>query len=308
VQAQASISNTFGETMNAWLNTASQVMKPTSVSAYYSVLEAHLLPALGDIPREAVSPTLFTDFLQRKSATLSPSTVGMIAAVLRHTLRYAEQRCLPIGCNVSAIPNITGRIRRDASIFSPREQAALESVLSSYKGDTSRIGVLLALRTGLRIGELCALRWCDINLQDGCLTVQHTLQRIRNINSFGPKSIVHLGMPKSASSFRTIPIPAVVLGYLASLCCESSCFLLSGTEKPVEPRTVQNRFKAYQREAKIEPINFHALRHTFATRWIEKGFDIKALSRVLGHSDVSVTLNIYVHPSMELVRSYLDQM
>lgn len=299
-------SDTFGGILDEWLGTDCPEVKASSRSAYETITAAHLLPELGQMTPVEVTAERVSELMRRKSEELAPSTVRSIAAVLRGALHFGEKAGeIAPGCAAAVAASPAAR-RGEVRVLSRWEQAALESVLTA--GDPARVGVLLALCTGLRVGELCALQWQDISAQARTLTVHRTVQRIRSPEPGRSRTVLHFDTPKSASSQRTIPIPSRVAELLEPLRTASECFVLSGTPAVVEPRTMQNRFKRYLREAGLEDINFHALRHTFATRWMERGFDVKALSRILGHADVSTTLNIYVHPSMDTMRGYMDQM
>ncbi len=295
---------TFGRTLIDWLQSESAAIKPSSRAVYLSILTTHLLPELGPLPLREITAERVSALLYEKSEVLSPSTVCVIAAVIRHALRYAETRGDPSACSVDGVPRVSRNRATDIRVLSDQEQAALERSLNP--NDPSDMGLLLALCTGLRVGELCGLRWGDIDENCESLSVRRTAQRVRNADGVG--TTLRFDSPKSVSSMRTIPMPARVAERLKRLRAPDECYVLSGSTKAIEPRTMQNRFKACQRRAGLEQRNFHTLRHTFATRWIEKGFDVKTLSRVLGHADVATTLNIYVHPSLETMRSYINQM
>lgn len=295
---------TFDRTLNDWLHSQDGQIKPSSHAAYLSILTTHLLPELGPLPPQEVTAARISALLREKSESLSPSTVCVIAAVLRHALRFAELQGEGTACGVSGMPRVPRSRNQDVRVLSLTEQAALEAVLK--RGDPSDVGMLLALCTGLRVGELCGLRWGDVAENSAFLSVRRTAQRVRNPDGVG--TTLRFDTPKSVSSMRTIPIPIRVAKSLETLRTGNDCYVLTGSTRPVEPRTMQNHFKAALRAAGLEQRNFHTLRHTFATRWIEKGFDVKTLSRVLGHADVSTTLNIYVHPSLETMRGYMDQM
>ncbi|MBR1485871.1 MAG: site-specific integrase, partial [Synergistaceae bacterium] len=167
--------------------------------------------------------------------------------------------------------------------------------------DLTALGILLSLFTGLRIGELCALKWSDFSFADKEFRVQRTMQRLHNLNENSVrKTFIEIDAPKSPCSLRKIPIPGELIKYLKSFYVEGA-FVLSGSKnKFVEPRTMENRFKSVLKKCGVEQINFHALRHSFATRCVELGFDVKSLSEILGHANVNITLNRYVHPSMKL--------
>ncbi len=172
--------------------------------------------------------------------------------------------------------------------------------------DLSALGILLCLFTGIRIGELCAMKWDDINLPEKKMSVSKTMQRIRCRTATDHKTEMRILEPKSTSSIRTIPLPDILIESLEAayipgaflLTGESSCF--------VESRTMQNRFKRIMGACGIEDTIFHANRHTFATRCFELGFDVKSLSEVLGHASVAITMNRYVHPSMALKRENMN--
>ncbi|MGN0575017.1 MAG: site-specific integrase, partial [Ruminococcus sp.] len=166
---------------------------------------------------------------------------------------------------------------------------------------------LLSLFMGLRIGELCGLKWEDVNFQHKTLHIRRTIQRISSANS-SRKTKVVISTPKSDTSFRDIAIPDFLMEYFEMFRNEANFFILSGADKPVEPRTMQYRYKKILRSAEIEVHNYHKLRHTFATNCAEKGFDVKTLSVILGHSSVNLTLNRYVHPDYTHERRLMNSM
>ena len=163
--------------------------------------------------------------------------------------------------------------------------------------------------TGLRIGEICALQWEDISLTEGFIYVHQTMQRLQTNGSGNTKTTVKISTPKSKCSIRTIPLPES-LGQLISreFPARQGFVLACGEEKYVEPRVMQNYFRYVQEQCGLEPVNFHALRHTFATCCVEVGFDVKSLSEILGHANVNITMNRYVHPSMELKHQNMQKL
>ena len=172
-----------------------------------------------------------------------------------------------------------------------------------YDGmDSFKIALLLCLYTGLRLGELCALKWADLDFKNMSITVNGTVQRIA-VQDHLTKTILLEAAPKSESSRRTIPLTAEISELLARL-KKDSPYVFGGI-KPLEPRTMQYRYKKLLRETGVDERNFHILRHTFATNCIENGMDVKTLSEILGHSDVKITLNRYVHPTMDSKRKQL---
>ena len=162
----------------------------------------------------------------------------------------------------------------------------------------------MSLFTGLRIGELCALKWSDIDLSNRTISVSKTIQRIA---VQGGTQLV-ITEPKSISSVREIPIPDCIFSLLRKFCSNADFYILSGMTKPVEPRTMQYRFQALLKKAKLPSIHFHALRHMFATNCVELGIDVKSLSEILGHSGVEITLNRYVHSSLERKKAFMKKL
>ena len=170
--------------------------------------------------------------------------------------------------------------------------------------DISKAGIFLCLSTGLRLGEICSLKWGDIDSERGLLRVSRTVQRIKSKE--GPaKTILLETAPKSVFSNREIPIPDTLLSLLMPFRRAEQEYVLC-TNRPMEPRTYQNHFKKYLGDIKVPDYNFHTLRHTFATNCIDRGMDIKSLSEILGHSNVQITLDRYVHPSMDMKRKYIN--
>ena len=181
---------------------------------------------------------------------------------------------------------------QEKRLLSKEEQERLcRYVLSNP--DSTKIAVMLSYYAGMRIGEVCGLKWCDIDLNQGVLNVERTVQRVYENGS----TRVIIGSPKSKSSVRTIPLPEFVADILRCYKNDNAACVLSGENKPVEPRTLQNRFKSLLKKVNLPSVNYHSLRHLFASNCIELGFDVKTLSEILGHSTAEITLNRYVHSS-----------
>lgn len=189
-------------------------------------------------------------------------------------------------------------------MLSNKERKKLENyLLDNIK--LSNICILLSLYTGLRVGEICGLQWKDIDFRQGSLIVTKTVERISLGNG---KTKVVVSEPKTESSLRKVYMPPFIIELLKAYKDEDEKYILSGKSKPTEPRTLQYRFEKILQSADIRDMSFHALRHTYATLCIEKGMDIKTLSELLGHSDVKITLNTYVHSSDKLKRKYVKRL
>lgn len=186
---------------------------------------------------------------------------------------------------------------KEKSLLGKAEQTMLNNYLTSNP-NASNVGILLSATTGIRIGELCALKWGNIDLEKRTLTIKNTVQRIKSIDGSTATKLI-ITLPKSNSSVRKIPLPDFIIPILRNLKGNNDYYILSGTRAIIEPRTMQYRFKHILSDLNLPNVSFHSLRHGFATTCIALGFDVKTLSEILGHSSVEITLNRYVHSSME---------
>ena len=225
-------------------------------------------------------------------------TVNDILMILRIAFDFAEEEY-----NIT-MPKISflRETKKEARVLSNIEQQILIQFLVTDM-DIYKFGVLFALYTGVRVGELCALQWEDIT--DDYVQINKTMQRLRIENG---KTQIIIGEPKSNSSRRIIPIPKILLPYIDAFRQKQGYVLFTNQNHYAEPRIVQMRFQKMAKSCDIQNVNFHALRHTFATRCIEAGVDVKSLSEILGHSDVKTTLNRYVHSSFELKQISMEKL
>lgn len=303
----------FCEAAAEWLAFASPQLKPSSKVKYRNILDHYLLPYFSEFAVESITRSDVSDFANqllvsggKKESGLSPKSVNDILSVMKSILTYVSRN---IGLNVTDINGISVRNNNtQLRILSRNEQKHLETYLLS---DPSfyNLGILLCLYTGLRIGELCALKWSDISLKNKAIRITKSMQRLQRSEEGETKTMIIVTEPKSSCSVREIPLIKRLVVLLKGHKCDGNAYFLSGREdRYVEPRTMQNRFKYALRECGIEDVNFHSLRHTFATRCIETGVDVKCLSEILGHASVNITLNRYVHPSMELKAKNLNRL
>ena len=242
----------------------------------------------------------------RNGQKLSHKTVADILSRMKSIRRFA----LLHGYEVNYIPNVVKIPQQQGTIrilTFEEERKLINHIKNNF--DLTALGILLSLFTGLRIGELCALKWSDFSFTDKELYVQRTMQRLHNFSENSAyKTVIEIDTPKSPSSIRKIPIPEQLMNYLQSSYIEGAYILSGSRNNFVEPRTMENRFKRILKKCGVEKINFHVLRHTFATRCVELGFDVKSLSEILGHANVNITLNRYVHPSMELKHANMNKL
>ena len=218
---------------------------------------------------------------------------------------YTRER---YNCDIS-LPVLPVFQNKKGRIELPGEKtlAALENYLLENIEEDTCGGIIIALYTGIRIGELCALTWEDIDWEEGILQVKKNLQRIREADNLENRTRVIMLDPKTADSMRFIPIPPAISGLLQAQKRKTG-FIISGRKNAwADPRTVQYRFKKILQKCGVEYFNFHMLRHAFATRCVAMGFDIKSLSEILGHSNVQITMSLYVHPTIQQKKKLMDR-
>lgn len=301
--------------LNQWLLSKKYVVKESTYIRYKNMINNHIKPQLGHYPIDKITSLILENFILRKMESgrldnhggISPKTMSDILVIIKESFKYAQIHETAITCNFDRI--IIKKSVKEMRVLSYCEEQRLLSVLLTDT-DRYKLGIFLCLYTGIRIGELCALRWKHISAVDRTLKIEQTMQRLQyDYTDSTTKTHVIITEPKSHCSIRTIPIPEFLLEHLTSYMGTPDSFLLSDkSTKYIEPRTMQNKFKLYLSKANIEHANFHCLRHTFATRCIEAGFDVKTLSEILGHSSVKITLDKYVHSSMEMKRRNMEKL
>lgn len=303
---------TFYDVAQKWLCNVSLTVKQSTYARYVFVLERHILPVLGGYRLNKLTSADIDNFTKSKLSVgrvdkmggLSAKTVRDMLTVIHAVIGFAEKEKMLAKSVLSVTYPKTSQ--SETQVISRQEQAVLENYLC-YDLDLLKLGILVCLYTGLRIGEICSLQWKNISLSKSTISVTQTIQRVQDTDSQAErKTKILIDTPKSKSSVRDIPVPNFIMAYIKKFKPEKQnkqAYFLTGQEnKFIEPRTYQNFFAKCVKESGIPPVNYHALRHTFATRCIEAEFDAKSLSEILGHSNVSTTLNRYVHSSFEQKR------
>lgn len=297
-----------------WFYRIKPQVKESTYRKYWNLWTWYIEPTFGHLLVSQVknqTVELFCSQLRTsggvKQAGLSAKTVSATLSLLRSMFHLASRLEIPVTCDLQAW-NIRQE-QKSIRVFTAEEQRILCAYLTAELS-LKNAGILMCLFTGVRIGELCALRWEDIHLKHHVICIRHTMQRLQTDDGSNQKTRVIITSPKSSHSIRTIPLPESFSSLLASLVPPSGTgYFLTGSEQRwIEPRSMQNHFKRVLQRCQISPANFHTLRHTFATRCIEVGFDVKSLSEILGHANVSITMNRYVHPSMDLKRDQMQKL
>ena len=303
----------FASIAEKWMEVQKPVLKETSVAKYEGILDRYLVPEFGAMQVTEITRDNVSLFLQRLlvpqggcDGGLSPKTVSGIFSVLKTILDYAKRHGNVSVTDLRDLP--VKQIRKPLRVLSVNEQQLLENYLTEDM-DCSRFGIMLCLYTGIRLGELCALKWEDISFTDRTLHVHRTMERVPAKGESSSKTKIIVTAPKSSCSVRYIPIPDKVFHLAQGMKGPQDAFLLTGSaNKFIEPRTMENHFLVAVKKSGIDRANFHALRHTFATRCVELGFDAKSLSEILGHASVRITMDRYVHPTMEVKQRNMDRL
>lgn len=301
----------FGFFCDEWLALRRGDVRESTYVKYSAILEKHVKPKLGKYLPGSLNTNIVENFKWEllDIEDLSAKTVKDIMVVLRAVMIHAvKQSWGMFPMPEFRYPKID---RKEMRVLSTDEQQCLVSYL--LRGiDECRFGILLALLTGMRLGELCALRWENISVKERTIKIYATIQRLKNADEdAGAKTKLWIGNPKSDTSFRIIPMS----DSMYSLCCRMTqknlsiyTYVLTGTVQPMDPRTLQYRLAKYTDACGLEGVHFHTLRHSFATRCVEAGVELKCLSEILGHANTSVTLDRYVHSSLDLKRANMNKL
>lgn len=301
----------FSELSEIWLRSIQASVKDSTWIKYKNILNRSLVPRIGntnlsEIDYSVVS-ALCNDLMEsggKGQSGLAAKTVADALSLTKAVIKYAsrmkymtDHTALDVSVKVKNAP---------LRVLSVQEQQILIAKLTEDL-DLTGLGIYICLFTGIRVGELCALTWDDISFENNMIHIHRTMQRIQTPDG-ETKTTILIAEPKSQCSIRDIPIAGTLREKLDQQNIKEGYVLTGKKNKYVEPRTMQNRFKVIMEQCGIRDAHFHMLRHTFATRCVEVGFDVKSLSEILGHANVSITLNQYVHPSMELKQKNMEKL
>ena len=294
------ISDLFWE----WFHSIRHKVKDSTRANYLMKANKHILPIFGGTAVNSLSALDVYIFIDEKlKSGLSNRYISDIIVLMKTIYKYAARTYHVY--NPMTEVNMPRRKSAEIQLLDANEQKKLQKFLANNQNHTT-LGIAVSLTMGIRIGELCALKWEDIDLEKRILTVRKTIQRISNIDGKTKTKLI-ITEPKSESSFRNIPIPDSIVPFLKKFESAAENYLISGNSHPIEPRTMQYRFAKILKNANLPSVHFHALRHMFASNCIRLGFDVKSLSEILGHSSVEITLNRYVHSSFEQKKLYMKR-
>ena len=277
------------------------------MAAYVLILEKHVLPYFGDndsLHEQAVQ----TFVLQKLESGLSVKTVKDILIVLKMVMKFGVKNEW-MNYYEWDIKYPTSSSSNELEVLSVNNHRKILDYIQTHFSFTG-LGIYISLTTGLRIGEVCALKWNDINVTDGTITVSRTIERIYIIEGGRKHTEVVINTPKTKNSCREIPMNKELLAMIKPLkkVVNDDFYVLTNDEHPTEPRTYRNYYNRLMAKLGIPKLKYHGLRHSFATRCIEAGCDYKTVSVLLGHSNISTTLDLYVHPNMEQKKRCISKM
>ena len=301
------IRKTVREIAAAWKEYRRPYVKQSTMAAYVLILENHVLPYFGDgdsLHEQAVQAFV----LQKLESGLSVKTIKDILIVLKMIMKFGVKNEWMTYYEWD-IKYPTTSTNKELEVLSVANHRKILNYIQSHFTFTG-LGIYISLSTGLRIGEICALKWSDINVTDGTITISRTIERIYIIEGDRKHTEVVINTPKTKNSCREIPMSKELLAMIKPLkkVVNDNFYVLTNDERPTEPRTYRNYFKGLMVKLDIPKLKYHGLRHSFATRCIEAGCDYKTVSVLLGHSNISTTLNLYVHPNMEQKKRCITKM
>ena len=299
--------NKFSKIVALWKEDKKQYVKRSTFAAYTLLIETHILPSFGEMA--LVEEQDVQTFVFRKlNEGLSHKTIKDILIVLKMVMKFGVKNEW-MNYYEWDIKYPTNSANKELEVLSVSNHRKILDHIQSHFTFTG-LGIYISLSTGLRIGEICALKWNDINITEGTITVSRTIERIYMIEGEKKHTELVISSPKTKNSCREIPMSKELLAIVKPLkkIVNDNFYVLTNDEHPTEPRTYRNYYNGLMEKLGIPRLKYHGLRHSFATRCIEAGCDYKTVSVLLGHSNISTTLNLYVHPNMEQKKRCITKM
>ena len=298
---------TIKEISVLWKEDKKQYVKQSTFAAYVLILENHIYLTFGEM-YELEENKVQEFALQKINNGLSKKSIKDILIVLKMILKFGVKHGY-LDYKEWEIRFPTEDEKQHLEVLSISHQKRIMSFIQEHF-TFKNLGIYICLSTGLRIGEVCALTWDDINIELGIISIKRTIERIYIIDGEKRHTELIINTPKTKNSIREIPITKELIRILKPLkkIVNGNYYILTNEEKPTEPRTYRNYYKKLMKDLNIPELKFHGLRHSFATRCIESNCDYKTVSVILGHSNISTTLDLYVHPNMEQKKKCIDRM
>ena len=274
-------------------------VKTSTYESYYRCIQLYVIPYFRGMKKDVINELSVAQFTQSiyEKKSLSESYKKKIIIIFKVALKEILKDSENAESVLKAVKT-PATSYSSVDVFSVPEQRLIEAEARKMS-DNRALGILLCFYTGIRLGELCALKWKNINLETGIMSVVQTVSRTKSFQGIESKTVLAESTPKSCHSIREIPLTCFLTELLLELKQEEDKYVFSGKYTPPDPRSFQRLFKKILNSAGVKERKFHAIRHTFATRALEAGVDIKTLSEILGHSSAVITLRVYAHSLME---------
>ncbi len=301
------IKKTIKEIADAWKIEKRPYVKQSTYAAYMLILENHIKPFFGkssDLNEKKVQAFV----LKKLDAGLSAKTIKDILIVLKMVMKFGVKNEW-MNYYEWDIKYPTVQSNKEIEVLTVQNHKKILNFIHD-NFTFKNLGIYICLSTGLRIGEVCALKWSDIDLNTGTIAVQRTIERIYVLEAENKHTKLIINTPKTKNSFREIPMSKELLAIVKPLkkIVNDDFYVLTNESEPTEPRTYRNYYTKLMKKLDMPHLKFHGLRHSFATRCIESNCDYKTVSVILGHSNISTTLNLYVHPNMEQKKKCINKM
>ncbi len=293
-----------------WLEDAALRVKPSTYESYYRCMNKYVIPFFKQDENQKITEESVLCFVKtmRELTGLADSSKKKNLTIFKIALKEILKGSAD-GFSIIEQVKVPRPEDKEVRVFSLKEQRLIEHTALNSK-DKRAAGIILCFYTGIRLGELCSLKWGDIDGETGTLSITRTVSRIKDFEEEEGKTILLVGAPKSRKSLRKIPLPEFLLKMSEERGLSHANpdhYIFSDGEEPFDPRCYQKLYKKILKEAHVQDRKFHAIRHTFATRALELGVDVKTISELLGHSSVSITLNVYSHSLMEQKKAAIEK-
>ena len=299
------------DVLREWILSKKKYIKESTYTYYLYEIENYIIPVLGEYKISEINEKCIQEAVLhwqqyggKEKQSLKKSTVQNLVTLIKQVMRYAvkEGGCKENPLEIHFIPT---QVEQKKNVFTLEEQHLIMNTICKTP-NFREFGIFLCLNSGLRIGDLCALQWTDIDFQNRVVHITKTMQRIYNKRS-NPKTKIIISAPKTRTSVREIPLSGNTMNLIKQLpSLNVQGYILTNSNRYMEPRAIRKYYNNFLLKLGIQPINFHCLRHTFATRCIENGANYKTVSELLGHSSINTTLNLYVHPPISEKRKCVE--
>lgn len=295
------------ELSTMWMNEKKQYVKLSTYAAYSLLVLNHIIPWFGE-KESFIEEEVQAFVLKKLKDGLNEKTVKDIIVVLKMIQKFGFKK----GLLMMAPLDVTFPLNHEKKVVEVMTKENYKRLVVYLRDNFSfkNLGILICMCTGLRIGEVCALKWEDVNIEEKTIKIRHSVQRIYFVEGEKRYTKIMINSPKTKESNRDVPMSGELQKILRPLMkvVNPGFFIISNDSKPIEPRTYRNYYKRLIKMIGLPELKFHGLRHSFATRCIESKADYKTVSTILGHSNITTTLNLYVHPNNDQKRHAVEKM